>query len=112
MHRLRADAQPVVIALQRNVFPAPAVAQFDERAKLLRPVTRNPSADSKYSQALLTQQSGGKVFEVFKRIEGEAWLSLFIALAVGQGVIEAKFGIGERRHEHRNIFLVRRFQNA
>src|ERR1700686_5212935 len=107
MHGLGADAQPIVIALQRKVFPAPAVAQFDERTKLLRPVTRNPAAYCENSKALLTQQSCGKVFEVFKRIEAEAWLSLFIALAIGQGVIKAEFGIGERRNEHRNIFLVR-----
>src|ERR1700690_296093 len=56
IHRLRADAQSIVIALQRQVFAAAAVAQFDEGPELLRPVPRNASADGEDSQALLTEQ--------------------------------------------------------
>src|SRR5208282_5449156 len=112
VHRLRADAQSIVIALQRQVFPAPAVAQFDERTELLRPVTRNASAYGEDSEALLTEQSGGKVLQVFEGIEAEARLPLLIALAVGQGIIEAQFRIGERGHKYWNIFSIGGLENA
>src|ERR1700691_1754287 len=110
--RLRADAQSVVIALQGKVFPSPAVAQFDERSKLLRPVARNASADGENSQAFLAKKGCGKVFQVFERIEAEAGLSFFVALAVGQGVIETELRIGKRWNKYRNIFFICRLQNA
>src|SRR5208282_6469588 len=105
-HRLRADSQSIVIALQRQVFPAPAMAQFDERTELLRPVARNASANRENAQPLLTEQRGGKIFEVFEGIEAEPRLAFFVTFAIGQRIIEAKFGIRERGHKYRNIFLV------
>ena len=44
MNRLRANSQPVVVALQRHVLSQPPVPQFDERTKLLRPIARHAAA--------------------------------------------------------------------
>ena len=72
-----------MIAFQRQVFPAPAVAQFDERAELLRPVTGDASADGEDSQPLLTQQGCGEMLQVFEGIEAESRLPFLIAFTVG-----------------------------
>src|ERR1700675_1592937 len=101
-----------MIALQRQVFPAPAVAQFDERPKLLRPIAWNPSADRENSQPLLFQQGSRKVLQIFKGLEAEPRLSFFVAFTVGQRVVEAEFGIRERGNKYRNIFFVGRLQDA
>src|ERR1019366_2350837 len=74
--RFGADAQSVVITLQRQGFPAPAGAQFDERPELLRPVARNASANGEDSQPLLAEQGCGEVLQVFEGIETEARLPL------------------------------------
>src|SRR5208282_131091 len=60
----------------------------------------------------LTEQSGGKVLQVLKGIEAKTRLPLLIALAIGQGIIEAQLGIGERGHKYWNIFTVGGLENA
>src|SRR6202522_1935960 len=90
VNRFGADTQSIVIALQRQVFAAPTVAQFNERAKLLRPVPRHTSANRKNPQPLLAEQSRCEVLQVFKRIEAESRLPFLVALTIRQRVIETK----------------------
>src|SRR5713226_154761 len=106
IHRLGTNAQAVVIALQRQVFPAPPMAQLDERAELLRPVARHSAADRKDSKAFFLEQRRRKIFQILKRIESKTRLAFFVALAVCQCVVQTEFGIRECRHEHWNVLLV------
>src|SRR5579864_5024774 len=112
MHRLGTNAQAIMIALERHVFHAPAMPQLDEWSKLLGPIARHAPADRKYSQPLLRQHGGCEMFQILKRVEPELWFALLRSHAVGQRKVQAEFRIRERRHEHRNVLLVSRFQDA
>ncbi len=68
VHRLGTDAHSVVKALQRQLFPAPAMTQLDERPKLLRPIPGHAAADGEDAQPLLLQQRFRVVFQILKRI--------------------------------------------
>ena len=71
-----------MVALQRQLFPAPAMAQFDEWPKLLRPIARNSSADGEDPQALLAEQSCGEIFEIFEGIKTEFRAAFLVAFAI------------------------------
>ena len=82
---LRANAQAVVIAFERQVLTQLPVAQFNERSELLRPVARHASADGKYAEFLLLQQCRGEVFKIKKGIEPQRRTLIANAGAISQG---------------------------
>ena len=99
-------------ALDRQVFPAPAMAQVEVRPELLRPVTRYSSADGEDAEALLLQQRFGVVFEVFEWIVAQRGNAVLAARAVVQREVESNLGVAERRDEDRDSFFIRRLEDA
>src|SRR5579872_2076484 len=87
------------------------MAQFDERAELLRPVARNTSADGENPQAFLAQQSRSEMFEIFKRIETNFVPAGAFAHTIIQRDVQPEFRIREGGHKNRNAFFVRGFQD-
>src|SRR5437868_3710464 len=112
MHWLGADADAVVIALQRNIFAHAAMPQLDKWAKLLGPVSGHASADSQNSQLFLAEQSRSEVFQIFERIEAQFMTARAFTHAVGQSDIQAQFGVRKSRHKHGHALFVSRPQNA
>src|SRR5664279_181287 len=65
---LGTDANAIMKALERQVFPTAAMPQIDIRAKLLRPVARHSAANREDAQAVLLQQSLGIELQIFEGI--------------------------------------------
>src|SRR5260370_7418259 len=106
MHALRTEAQAVVIALERQVLAEAAVPQFDERAKLLRPVPRHAAPDGEDSQPLLPQQGGCEVFEIFERIEAHSVPAGRFAQSFLECCIQPEFTLSQSRPENPNAALI------
>src|SRR5271166_4763945 len=60
VHRFRTNPQAIVIALERQIFTAAAMAQLDERPELLRPVARHAATDSEDAESRLFEQRLGE----------------------------------------------------
>ena len=111
IHRLRANSQPIVITLQRNLLvPAPC-QQFRIHTKLLRPIPRHAAANRKNSHALRLQHRSRVMLEIQKRIKSQRRLPFHLPLSLVQSKINPQFGIRERRNKNRHIMLDARFQN-
>src|SRR5260370_2809057 len=112
MHRLRADAHAVVVALHRKFFAAAPRQQFRINAELLRPVAWHSSADSQDSHSFRGQHGIGKLFKIFEWIEPQYWPLIAQPRNLVQRKVNTQLRIAERRNKNGNIMLVRRFQNS
>ena len=112
MHGLGADAQAIIVALERHFLVAAARKQLRVNAELLRPIARNPAAHGENSHALGREHGFGEIFEVVEGVEAQLRTSFLAALALMQRKIDADFGIGERRNENGNILFRGGFQDA
>ena len=92
---LGADAQAIVVALEREILAASAMAQLDVGAELLSPIAGNAAADGEDTESGLLEILLGEVIEIEEGIEADQLASLFGALAIVQGEVESDLGVGE-----------------
>src|ERR1700756_212289 len=71
VNRLGADADTVVVALERKIFVAAAGHEFGVDTELLGPVARNTAADGEDAHFLCGHHGVRESFEVFEGIEAE-----------------------------------------
>src|SRR5215831_13823609 len=103
VYRFRTNPDAVVVALQWQFLIAAAGHQFGVYAELLRPVARNATADSENSHALCSQHGGGKLFEVFKRVEAQQRAAIALAREFIQSKVDSQLRVAERRNKNLNI---------
>ncbi len=106
MDGLGADADAVVIALERKFFVAAASHEFGVDAELLRPVARDAAADGKDAHFFGGQHGVGEFFEILEGIEAEDGAAIGLAAVFVEGEVEAQFGIRESGNEDGNIAFV------
>jgi hypothetical protein len=103
VNRLGADADAVVVALERKIFVAAAGHELGVDAELLGPVARNTTANGEDPHFLCGHHGVRESFEVFEGIETENRALFFLAGVLIEGEVEAEFGIGESRDKDGDV---------
>jgi hypothetical protein len=112
VNRLGADADTVMIALERKIFVAPPGHELGVDAELLGPVARNTTADGEDAHFLCAHHGVGESFEVFEGIEAESRALFFPAGVLIESEVETEFGIGERRNKDRDFVFESGLEDA
>src|SRR5882762_6360331 len=112
MHRLRTNSNSVVVAFQRQLAISTPRQQLRIDSKLLRPVARYSAANRKNPHALRRQHRIRKFFKVFEWVETQKGAFCILPRNLMQRKINSQLRIAERRHKHRHIVFIRRFQNS